>query len=102
VERVFERTTGVEDGRPVLEDGRTLDVANVIWCTGFRQRFGWIDLPVIDEEGWPLERRGVVQSAPGLYFMGLAFQYSFGSTLFVGVKHDAAYVARHLVRRMAK
>lgn len=102
VERVFERTTGVEDGRPVLEDGRTLDVANVIWCTGFRQRFGWIDLPVIDEEGWPLERRGVVQSAPGLYFMGLAFQYSFGSTLFVGVKRDAAYVARHLVRRMAK
>jgi putative flavoprotein involved in K+ transport len=101
VERVFERTIGVEEGRPVLDAGRTLDVANVIWCTGFRQRFEWIDLPVIGEDGWPLERCGVVESSPGLYFMGLAFQYSFGSTLFIGVKRDAAHVARHIVRRMA-
>lgn len=99
VERVFARTTGVKEGRPVLDGGRTLDVANVIWCTGFRQRFDWIDLPVIGEDGWPLERRGVVESSPGLYFMGLAFQYSFGSLLFIGVDQDSRYVARHIERR---
>ena len=44
VERV-ERVAGVQDGRPLLEDGRVLDVANVVWCTGFRTDFSWIDLP---------------------------------------------------------
>jgi putative flavoprotein involved in K+ transport len=47
------RVTGVEGGRPVLEDGRVLDVANVVWCTGFRTDFGWIDLRVFDEAGNP-------------------------------------------------
>ena len=40
---------GVQDGLPVTEDGRVLDVANVIWCTGFRPGFSWIDLPVLGE-----------------------------------------------------
>ena len=43
--------SGVQDGLPVLEDGRVLDVANVIWCTGFRQDFSWIDVPVFDDDG---------------------------------------------------
>ena len=64
VERV-PRVTRVENGRPVLEDGRVLDVANVIWCTGFRTDFGWIDLPVFDEAGQPEHARGVVESEPG-------------------------------------
>lgn len=99
VEREFERTVGVEDGRPVLDGGRVLHVANVIWCTGFRQRFDWIDLPVIGEDGWPLEKRGVVESSPGLYFMGLALQYSFGSMLFIGVEQDSKHVAKQILTR---
>jgi putative flavoprotein involved in K+ transport len=104
VERV-PRVTGVDNGRPVLEDGRVLDVANVIWCTGFRTDFGWIDLPVFDEAGQPEHARGVVDSEPGLYFLGLVFQYSFSSDVLPGRGRDAAYVAKHIAdqrRRSAK
>ena len=99
VEMAQERTEGVHDGKPVLADGRVLDVANVVWCTGFRQDFSWIELPVMDEDGWPLERRGVVESAPGLFFVGLAFQFAFASMLVGGAGRDAAYVVKHLAAR---
>ena len=99
VELVAARTAGVRDGRPVLEDGRVLEVANVVWCTGFRQDFSWIDLPVTGDDGWPLETRGVVPSSPGLYFAGLAFQYAFASMLVGGAGRDAEYVVRHLCAR---
>ena len=59
--------------RPVLEDGRLADVSNVIWCTGFRHDFGWIDLPVLGDDGQPVHERGVVRAEPGLYFVGLLF-----------------------------
>jgi len=54
------RTVGVEGGRPVLKDGRVPDVSNVIWCTGFKEEFPWIDLPIFDENERPLHERGVV------------------------------------------
>ena len=102
VELVAERTAGAsEDGRPVLDGGRVLDVANVVWCTGFRQDFSWIDLPVTGDDGWPLERRGVVDAAPGLYFTGLAFQYAFASMLVGGAGRDAEHVVKHLCARDA-
>jgi putative flavoprotein involved in K+ transport len=93
------RMVGVRDGLPVLDGGRVLDVANVVWCTGFRQDFSWIDLPVTGDDGWPLELRGVVPSAPGLYFVGLAFQYAFASMLVGGAGRDAEYVVKHLCAR---
>ena len=99
VERLADRATGVRDGRPVVGD-EALDVATVVWATGFRQQFGWINLPVIGDDGWPREYRGVVDDAPGLYFCGLSFQYAFSSMVFAGVGRDAAYVAEHLDRRM--
>ena len=99
VEMASARTVGVRDGRPLLADDRVLDVANVVWCTGFRQDFSWIELPVTGDDGWPLERRGVVESAPGLYFVGLAFQFAFASMLVGGAGRDADYVVRHLARR---
>jgi putative flavoprotein involved in K+ transport len=98
VERV-PRVTGVENGRPALEDGRVLDVANVIWCTGFRTDFGWIDLPVFDADGEPKHDRGVVESEPGLYFLGLVFLYSFSSDVLPGRGRDAKYVAKHIASR---
>ena len=59
VERV-PKTMGVRDGMPMLEDGRVLDVANVIWCTGFRHDLSWIDLPIFGEDGELVHERGVV------------------------------------------
>jgi putative flavoprotein involved in K+ transport len=91
--------TGVADGRPQLGDGTVLDVASVVWCTGFKQVFDWIGLPVLDERGWPAEYRGVVDAAPGLYFCGLSFQYAFSSMVFPGISRDADYVARQIVAR---
>ena len=79
------RTAGIEDSRPALEDGRVLEVSNVIWCTGFREEFPWIDLPVFGEDGRPLQERGVVAGEPGLYFVGLHFQYAASSDVLPGV-----------------
>lgn len=102
VDRREQRMSGVRDGRPLLEDGTVVDVTNVVWCTGFRQRFDWIDLPVIGEDGWPRELRGVVEGYPGLFFCGLSFQSGFGSMLFLGVGRDAEYVARSIVDRAGR
>jgi putative flavoprotein involved in K+ transport len=93
------RTVGARDGRPVLQDGRVLDVANVVWCTGFGPDFGWIDVPLFGADGYPLHYRGVVEREPGLYFIGLPFQYSLGSSTVGGVGRDAEYVARHIAGR---
>jgi len=99
VERVTARVVGARDGLPLLGDGRALEVANVIWCTGFKQDFSWIELPVVGEDGWPHEERGVVPTAAGLYFTGLAFQYSFSSMLLLGAGRDAEHVAKHIIAR---
>jgi putative flavoprotein involved in K+ transport len=93
------RTVGVRDGRPLLDDGRVLDVANVIWCTGFAPGFSWIDLPVLDNRGEPLHERGLVSRMPGLYFVGLHFLYSLSSTMIHGVSRDAERVARVIQAR---
>ena len=74
-------------------------MANVIWCTGFRSDYGWIDLPIFDEDGRPAQDRGVVASEPGLYFVGLVFQYSATSDVLPGVGRDAEFVAKHLAAR---
>src|SRR5207247_5299679 len=99
VRRHQARMTGVANGRPVLDDGTVLEVGNVLWCTGFRQVFDWIRLPILDEHGWPVEYRGVVDAAPGLFFCGLSFQYAYASMVFPGIGRDADYVARRIVAR---
>jgi putative flavoprotein involved in K+ transport len=98
VERV-PRVVGVQEGLPLLDDGRVLEVANVIWCTGFRTDFEWIDLPAFDADGRPRHDRGVAASEEGLYFVGLVFQYAVSSDVLPGVGRDAEHVVRHLVAR---
>ena len=92
------RTTGVRDGKPMLEGGRLLDVANVIWCTGFHPGFSWIDLPIF-REAEPLHERGVVTSEPGLYFVGLTFLFAASSSMIHGVGRDAEYVVQAIRKR---
>jgi putative flavoprotein involved in K+ transport len=94
------RTIGVQQGRPLLEDGRVLEVSNVIWCTGFHPGFSWLKLPVLGETE-PRHHRGIVASEPGLYFVGLHFLYALSSTMIHGVGRDAERIARHIHRRKA-
>ena len=100
VERV-PRVTGVQHGQPQLEDGRRIDVANVVWCTGFHPGFSWIDLPVLGPQG-PVQHRGIVKSEPGLYFLGLKFLYSVSSEQIHGVGRDAAHIADAIAARRGK
>lgn len=98
VERI-PRVTGVREGKPVLQDGRTLDVANVIWCTGFHPGFSeWIDLPSVRSPE-TIHHRGIVDQEPGLYFVGQHFQYAFSSAMIHGVGRDARYVADAIAAR---
>ena len=93
------RVTGVSRGQPVLEDGRILHVENVVWCTGFVPGYEWIRLPVCGADGRPRQHRGVVTAAPGLYFVGLAFQSTLASHLVGGVAADARYVTGLIAER---
>lgn len=99
VARNESRVQGVRDGLPLLADGLTVDTVNVIWATGFRQTFDWIDLPILGENGWPREYRGVADDVLGLYFCGLSFQYAFSSMLLAGAGRDAEHLARRISER---
>ena len=101
IERV-PRVASVQDGLPVLEDRRVLQVSNVIWCTGFRPDFSWIDLPIFGDEEEPkepLHHRGIVANEPGIYFVGLFFLYAVSSSLLRGVGRDAERVVRAIASR---
>lgn len=98
VERVG-RTVGLVDGYPQTDDGKVLDVANVVWCTGFDPGFSWIDLPVFDDRGDVEHDRGVVVSEPGLYFVGLKFLYSVLSDTLLAIGRDSGHVVDHLASR---
>lgn len=100
VERISARVTGVRDGMPVLDDGSLLDVTNVVWCTGFRNSFDWIHLPIVREGGYPSHTRGAASGIPGLYFIGLPFLHGFSSMLVGGVGRDAAHVAERIAARL--
>jgi putative flavoprotein involved in K+ transport len=93
IERV-ERTVGVKDGLPLTADGRTLAVKNVIWCTGYKHSFPWIDLPIFDQHGDPMHDKGEVTIVPGLYFVGLHFLYAMSSASFAGIARDAKRIAK--------
>ncbi|MGJ7511533.1 flavin-containing monooxygenase [Variovorax sp. GT1P44] len=92
--------TGVQEGLPLLEDGRRLNIDNIVWCTGFQPGLDWIKLPVFDASGRIDQSRGVVAHEPGLYVAGLAFQYSASSGMIHGAARDAERVADTIEERM--
>ena len=92
------RTVGARDGLPLLEDGRVLEVQNVVWCTGFDPDFSWIDVPVLEEQE-PRHERGIVRDEPGLFFLGLAFLYAASSSMLHGVGRDARRIAEAIAAR---
>jgi putative flavoprotein involved in K+ transport len=93
------RTVGIRDGLPVLADERVIDVASVIWATGYRPAHDWIDLPVLDEDSdIATDHHGVVASQPGLYRVGREFLYAFSSHQVGGVGRDAERIAKRIAR----
>jgi putative flavoprotein involved in K+ transport len=88
------------------EEPRSLDLAaagirTVVWCTGYRADYGWIEVPIFDGRGYPVHRRGVT-AAEGLYFLGLPWLHTWGSGRLSGVATDATYLADRIVGRIGK
>ena len=92
------RTIAVRDGRPVMEDGQIVDVANVVWATGYRPAFDWVHLDVFDQEGQPVHDRGVLPSLVSIS-SDCSFSARLASSLVGGVGRDAEYIARHIAGR---
>jgi putative flavoprotein involved in K+ transport len=90
--RLHGRTVGADGCTISFDDGARLEIESVIWATGFRSDYSWIDAPVLDAEARLIHRRGVTES-PGLYFLGLTWQHTRGSALLGWVKDDAEYIA---------
>jgi putative flavoprotein involved in K+ transport len=89
------RIAGVRDGKPVTIEGQTLDPRTVVWCTGFRPDYRWIELPIVGSDGHPVHDRGVSPER-GLFFIGLEFQFSAASSTIQGLDQDARYLMRWL------
>jgi len=95
------RALSAQDGFPLLEGhGAARDIRAIVWCTGFRPDYGWIELPVLGLDGYPLHRRGIASGVPGLAFLGMRFQARMGSALLGGVGEDAAYVAGRIAEHV--
>jgi putative flavoprotein involved in K+ transport len=92
------RAVGASGRTVVFEDGSTVDVAAVIWATGYRFDHSWIDLPITDGDRKLVHRRGVTD-VPGLYFLGLPWQHTRGSALVGWVKDDAEFIAERIAER---
>jgi len=95
-----------EESLPVLLDGydlavvteldlKTADITNVIWATSYKFDFSFIKLPILDGDGYPIQKRGVT-NYPGLYFVGLPWLHNAKSGLIYGVGDDAAYIAKKI------
>jgi putative flavoprotein involved in K+ transport len=73
-------------------------IETVIWTSGFRPDYAWIEAPVFDEMGFPLQTDGHTD-VPGLYFMGVHFMRKAQSAVLYGVGEDAEVVARHIAEQ---
>jgi putative flavoprotein involved in K+ transport len=92
----FPRLTGVKDGFPQFADGSVLQVSAIVWATGYRPDFSWIEPNIADSSGWPVTYRGVSSVCKGLYFVGMPFQYALTSGLVGGVGRDAKYISKRI------
>ena len=92
------KVSGERGGLPAC-DGTVLEPSVIVWCTGFRPDYSWIDAPVFDDAGHPRHVRGVAEGADGLHFVGLRFQHRLTSSLIGGVGADAEWIAAQVAQR---
>ncbi|MEM9156093.1 MAG: MSMEG_0569 family flavin-dependent oxidoreductase [Cyanobacteria bacterium P01_F01_bin.33] len=96
----LEEATSLPEFPVTLLDCEQANLGSVIWCTGFKTNFSWVDVPVFDCEGYPEHVRGVTNAA-GLYFLGLPWLYTWGSGRMSGVGRDAQYLADVIAARLS-
>jgi putative flavoprotein involved in K+ transport len=96
--RLVGRAMAARGRRVQTECGPVIEPAAIIWATGFRPDYRWIDLPVFDGSGRPLQQRGVT-ALPGLYFLGISWMHTRGSGLIGWVGRDAAHLASRIAER---
>lgn len=98
VEQVDEPEDGYDQEILTELDLADTGIRSVLWATGYRWDYSWIDAPIFDDFGYPIQRQGVTDY-PGLYFLGLHFLHTLKSGLFLGVGSDAAHIAQHIEQR---
>jgi putative flavoprotein involved in K+ transport len=81
------------DGPPAPLHLDAAEIGSIVWCTGFRADWSWIDVPFLDETGYPDHHRGVVRPTQGLYVLGLPWLHTWGSGRFASVSRDAQHLA---------
>jgi putative flavoprotein involved in K+ transport len=85
--------------KPILTlDLQAAGISTIIWASGYKLDFGWVQLPIFDQTGYPVHRRGIT-AYPGLYFLGLHWLYKMKSGLLYGVGEDAAFIASAIADR---
>lgn len=88
------------DGEPTALDLRAAGVTSIVWASGFKADYSWIDLPTFDGRGHPRFTRGV-SPVPGLYFLGLPWLHTWGSGRFLGMGDDAKHLVEVIRTRLA-
>ena len=92
--------TIVADSPPLGLDLTNGDIRTIVWCTGFRPDYSWLDVPVLDRKGHLRHDGGVVSESPGLYAIGLPLLRRRKSTFIVGAEDDARDIVEHLARSL--
>ncbi len=93
--------TRVEDDTPLQLDLRSGEIATVLWATGYKADYSWLDMDLIDWKGRLRHDGGVVTEAPGLYLIGTTFLRRRKSTFIHGAEDDANDLADHIAGYLA-
>ncbi len=98
--RLVGRALGAASKTVRFSNATAASFSSIIWATGFRPNYDWLDVPVLDQQGRPVHQRGVT-AVPGFYFVGLSWLHRRGSALLGGVGSDAAFLSAHIAARLA-
>jgi putative flavoprotein involved in K+ transport len=93
--------TEVDESPPLGMDLASGEIRTILWATGYRPDYAWLDLPVLDHKRQIVHDGGVIAKAPGLYVIGLQFLRRRKSALIDGAGADASDLAAHLVSFLA-
>ena len=94
---VYEPVWQPPAGPPAPLDLEAAGIGAVVWCTGFRPDWSWVDVPFLDETGYPDHVRGVVRPTPGLFVLGLPWLNTWGSGRFAAISRDAEHLATQMM-----